>query len=785
MTTRICQAGFTVFAVLLIIAAAWRIPNLQMDSDIMALFPKALSEDPEVSKIKSSALKKVNSQVSNKLFILIGEQSFDKAKNAAFEFKKHLDVYSVFSRIDLELNPEAFLELEALYQQHSALLLSESTQESLTHSPSKVIQKRIRQLFTSPGQIGATHFEQDPLNFSNQFLQSNMDRINNKLSIEEDVLTVKSNEKHFVALQLYVKDSVFSLADQTAITNALNNVKSETLNIFPNATFVESGPFYFARSGADQAKNEISTVGLGSLIGIVILLIVVFRSSKVLLFSLFPTAIGVLTGLVISSLLFEKIHMVALVFGASLIGVSIDYSFHFLTSRLASQSTWNPNDGLKKLLPGLTLGLVTSSIAYLSFSISGFPGFEQIAFFSAAGLLGAYLTVIGAFPFIFSRPSRSPAAKRFQLWLNRYITQIQTIKNRPEKLVIFSLAIVSAGLLGIVNLTAQDDIRTMQSASPEVIQATQKFQALTGQQTATQFFVVGAKSAESMLQKMENISEQLSNQKQDHLAISHWIPSRKKQQENHALIQDKLIKTQALEQFLTTLNVKSESAQTINQHYSESTVSAPLLFSDTIQTVQNNVDLPWYFNLDDQLYGIVVLGKITTPLAELAKFEQHANQIYWVDPVSDTSSLLKLYRQQSTNLLLFAYLAAFILLGIRYRSTKVLLVIAPPAFASFITCLLMLLLGEEINVFNIMAFLLILGIGVDYTIFLSEAKSEHSETLFAVVLSTLTTILSFGLLSLSQTQAISSFGVTVLIGIIACFILSPLAITENHNNNHH
>ncbi len=80
------------------------------------------------------------------------------------------------------------------------------------------------------------------------------------------------------------------------------------------------------------------------------------------------------------------------------------------------------------------------------------------------------------------------------------------------------------------------------------------------------------------------------------------------------------------------------------------------------------------------------------------------------------------------------------------------------------------------NLFNYLALILVLGIGIDFTLFIAEARHELDATMFAITLSALTTMLSFGLLSLSGTYAVHSFGLTVLIGIACAYLLAPLAI---------
>ena len=84
----------------------------------------------------------------------------------------------------------------------------------------------------------------------------------------------------------------------------------------------------------------------------------------------------------------------------------------------------------------------------------------------------------------------------------------------------------------------------------------------------------------------------------------------------------------------------------------------------------------------------------------------------------------------------------------------------------------------SITIFNLLALILILGIGIDYTLFFAELKESDKakNTLLAITLSAITTVLSFGLLALSETQAIHGFGITVLSGIVVAWILAPLAM---------
>src|SRR5690606_34491900 len=85
-------------------------------------------------------------------------------------------------------------------------------------------------------------------------------------------------------------------------------------------------------------------------------------------------------------------------------------------------------------------------------------------------------------------------------------------------------------------------------------------------------------------------------------------------------------------------------------------------------------------------------------------------------------------------------------------------------------------LGAPLNLFHLLALALVFGIGIDATLFIAEAAERLDPTAFAITLSALTTILSFGLLSFSTTYAVRSFGLTVLIGIVCGYLLTPLTV---------
>jgi len=149
--------------------------------------------------------------------------------------------------------------------------------------------------------------------------------------------------------------------------------------------------------------------------------------------------------------------------------------------------------------------------------------------------------------------------------------------------------------------------------------------------------------------------------------------------------------------------------------------------------------------------------------------------VHLVDTVGTYSSLFRQYREQAIILALLSYILVSVLLFWRYGASGAVAIMAAPFGAALVSLGALGLVGSPFSLFNIMALLLVLGIGVDYGIFFREAGAHSATTLLAVILSALTTLLAFGLLAFSGTAAIHAFGITIFIGITIALLISPFA----------
>ena len=109
------------------------------------------------------------------------------------------------------------------------------------------------------------------------------------------------------------------------------------------------------------------------------------------------------------------------------------------------------------------------------------------------------------------------------------------------------------------------------------------------------------------------------------------------------------------------------------------------------------------------------------------------------------------------------------LLAVLFRDGKKLFLAFLPVLTGIIVMLaIMTLLGIRLSLFNVVATILVLGLGVDYGIFVVSTwgKTTHNATCNAVLVSGLTTFIGFGSLMAARHPAMYSIGTTVAAGII-------------------
>ncbi|MGL5502201.1 MAG: MMPL family transporter, partial [Aeromonas veronii] len=329
--------------------------------------------------------------------------------------------------------------------------------------------------------------------------------------------------------------SAFDMARNRQLLTELAAAEQQLRQHYPGVELLRRGTLFYSQHASSLAEQDISTIGLGSLIGVIVLIWLAFRSVRALLLSLLPLTMGMLWGLGAVLLVFGEIHVFTLVISSSLIGISIDYAIHFLSERrLHGHET--PAQTRAHLLPGLSLALLTTLIGYALLWLAPFPGLQQLAICALAGLLAAFLTVLLLFPYWLG--DLPQGALPIRHWQVRWIEAWQRPGGLRRWLPLLVL-VISA--IGISRLAVDDDIQKLQPLPHELQAQERQIQQLTGQQGGMTGYLVVGSNGEQALTRLETLADQLELARQhkvldQFVAISQWIPSRARQQADHQAI---------------------------------------------------------------------------------------------------------------------------------------------------------------------------------------------------------------------------------------------------------
>lgn len=776
-----------IWLLLMLSASLWTLQLWQngarVQSDILAMLPH-LQQD----KLTERALNQVEATLADQVYIALVAKDETTAIAAAKLLMQKLAAGLIATGRNAALTEirSADMQLgEALgqyYFPHRFKLLTAPQAEALaTKDIGNLIEAATAQLYNAFSYANSNLLAQDPL----LLFPANLLALapSSKVRASQGILLANQGDNVAAVVMAKGRESAFNpnaqLAQMTALTAALDAVKQS----YPDINVLKAGALFHAIAATQTAKSEISILGLASLLGVIALVWLAFRSVMPLLLAIVTISSGLLLAVTFTLSVFGELHLLTLVFGTSLIGIAIDYSFHFYCERL-SDSERSAQATVAYIFPTVTLAFITSALAYVGIGLAPFPGMQQVAIFCAAGLLGAYLTLILAYPLLAG--SRLPEGSRPLALAGTYLANLTKLSNRlttPLGMGLFALVIVVWCLVGVSKLTVDDDIRHLQQSPASVTEPENQLRQLLSGGTDNQFLLVRAASEEALLQQLERVSPMLdaaiANQELgNYVSLSRYLPSHQKQDTAYRL-QGEIYQTQ-LEQVLTSLGLDENLKPELKAAYlaAKTDYITPAAFF-TLGAGKQLAPLwlaPNEANSPTEHGAIVLLGGIQQIDTLKARFA-HDESVQLIDKVADISAVMGHYRLLTLKLLALALGIALLLFSLNFGIKKAAVVVAVPALAALLTLATLGLTGSPLSLFHALALILVFGIGIDYSLFFASAQNHGKAVMMAVFMSACSTLLAFGLLAFSQTQAIHYFGLTLSLGIGFTFLLSPLILT--------
>ena len=742
------------------------------NTDLIALLPQAQRD-----QVLEKHIAQTRKSFEQKIIFMLDMPAKTKTKNIADQLYKTLEALESAGHIKIIKPDDTISDLISFYKRLRFSFLTAKTYQLLSDKNFKEFEHTVFSLYFEPMSFITSDIIQDePLLLLPSLIKEKFANQSPPLHHADGLLITQHQDRLLGFIFAELTTTPFSITAQNAIMPRIKQAAHEIEKSLPNTKLHTIGVLSHAANGTQSAREEIFLFGLIALVGVMGLFIFIFRSFKPLLITLATIGTSCLVGLIACLAIFGEIHLFVLVFGVSLVGISVDYSFHHFCEGFHPHHEWVSDQALKRILPGITFGLITSEIGFGGLLFAPFPGIKQIAVFSAAGLISAYLCVV----FLYPTQTQNLKFPR----INYALRLVQSFSNfwqsagHFKKLAIISILLAIAGTGGL-QLTIRDDIRLLQKPNAELLKAEARISEILQRNLASQFFLVEGQNNEELLMRQERLSISLSaleaeNQLENHIALSHFIPSRAQQRRAKKLIRPVINDPNgSLDKIAAQIGLPSEMIRAYREDFAASENDFVLLSDWQQHRSSLAYRHLWPSHTERGVIGLVQLENIRN-LSALNALAQEQPGVHFIDTISTYTRLFEQYRQQIIQLTSMSYIFVLLLLIVRYGARGGIAVMLSPVLAACVSIGAAGWLAEPLTLFHVMALLLILGIGVDYSIFFRETKGSNITTTLAVALSAITTILSFGLLAFSKTQAIHAFGLIVMIGIMIAFLTSPL-----------
>lgn len=739
-------------------ARFWSQARLQ--SDVLALLPQD-AHDP----VLAEATRRIADAGARQMVVLLGAPDAAQAQAAAQAYRDALRAAE--RRLPLPFAESAsmagwFEASREFYRPWRDHLLTPAQRAHLRDAPADALaEEALAALYGPMGAPRLADWQADPLNLWAQWWQERA--AGSGMRFDDDGL-LHADNRVWAVLQFETRGSAFRLDGERVIDAALDGAAGQARRVAPELRELRAGVPLHAEAAAVQASHEVNVIGLGSLAAVLLLVWLAFRSLRPIALVAMSLVVGVATALSVTAWVFGEVHLLTLVFGASLVGVAEDYGIHWFASRQAHprMERWRL---LRWLLPGMLLAWLTSALAYLALGLAPFPGLRQMAVFSVTGLAAAFVTVVCWFPWLErDAPAATTLSQAMSGWLARWP------RVRPNRTWLATAAVVllvTAG--GLWQLRTDDDLRNLQSSPKALVAQQLEIGRLLALPSPAQFYLVRAPDTETLLQREQALTTRLSalvaqERINGYRAISDWLPPRDQQAGDAAL--------SARSEGAVLARMAEVTGETLSR---PRFAGQPLTLERWLASPASQPLRHLWLGRSGNGVGSVVLVDAAGGNAVLAALQAQAEGlpgVRWVNRTAEYSALLGHYRRMMGWLLLAGLVLVVVTLAARYRR-HAWRAAAPTVLAGLITVAVLGWLGQPLQLFNVLALLLLLGMGIDYGIFLLEHRGDASAWL-AVCVGAASTWLAFGLLALSATPALRAFGLTLLLGIGLVWLLSPL-----------
>lgn len=547
-----------------------------------------------------------------------------------------------------------------------------------------------------------------------------------------------------------------------------------------DARVLASGPGVFSVRTRDQIKRDAWRFSLVATLMVAGLLLVVYRSPRVLALALLPVASGALVGLASVGMGFGSVHGITLGFGVTLIGEAVDYAIYLFTQTAPGSP---PAETLPRIWPTLRLGVLTSVCGFSAMLLSSFRGLAQLGLFSIVGLIVAVSVTRWVLPALLRKNFATVASTVFAPAMLRLVRRARGLRAPLLLLVLAATAFLALQR----NALWDDELSSLSPVSRRDQQLDRQLRRDIGAPDVRYLMVVTAPSAEEALGADERLGSLLQELVTEGVLAgfdspAKYLPSRDAQRARQAALPAPAALRDNLQRALTGLPFRPDSFDPFLEAVAAAKTQ-PLLDRGSLRDTSLSLKLDaLLIKRADGWAALLPLRGVADP-ARLAKEITDAGQsgVILLDLKGDSDRLYQTYRHEALVLSLLGAVVIVLLLFVSLRSSRrVYDVVAPLGAAVIVTMAMPIVGGQKLSIFNLVGLLLVVAVGSNYALFFerqntaNDALRDRERIVASLVLANLCTVIGFGVLAFSRIPVLHGIGMTVAIGAVLSLVFSAI-----------
>ena len=688
-------------------------------------------------------------QNSSEIKILIESYDFDKAKNSAIEIENYIK--QNFENVAVNLYSKNYDDILETIIKYKYQLISKDIREALLNNQASRVAEEGIANFYSPFFIPIVdNIEDDPFFVLNSKLIELLQN-NNNIETRDGISFINYEGKFNVSLNMDIDKKIDSMIFFDRLTELLRKMENdEEIKIYISGVPIHA--YYSQKS----AQKEITIISAVSLIFICLIFLFIFKSVKPYIISMISIAVSSATSFFLLSILLDSIHIFTFVFGTSLIGVSLDYSIHFITEWYNEK---DKKEVLRKILPSMSLSFMTTIASYFALSLTSLSLLKQTALFSIFGLASSFLTVIIIYPIIFKNDNRFLRENILNKTKNILAGYVDFLN---IKFVLFlTIFVILISIINIPKLKVNFSSNQLYNPPDFLTYNETEIYKRLNSSLSRNIIISRGNSLNEALENEETLESYFTNYR----ALSKIFYSKSRQIENIKLVEDNL---------MPLLKKQTEDLGFDNEIYNK--------IKSEFESVKNE-----FLNIEDLIESMDELKKLivknngkyfiisTTDETETKIIENENIKIFNIN--FEINEALDKTARTAIKTALIAYIIIFFFMIIFLSKKHAIAIMIIQIISILVNLSVHSIFNFSVNIFSVFALILSIGISIDYCIFFSKSKAKKEVTFLSIFLAMITTALSFGTLSFSGFIPVKSFGLFLFIGILVTFLLSPVLLT--------